>query len=244
MNDEIIGRPDPKIPVTLKIFRFKPGAIDPPRYDTFQVMADPYMTVLDALEEIRATQEPDLAYRHSCHHASCGTCGMKVNHRDVLACVTKVLEEKQPILVEPLDAMPLVTDLVVDMGDFARRYEPAGLSLVRPSEYFTEAALPEGVEEFTRYESCIECGICLSACPVANTRADFIGPAGLAAFYRAMQKGDQAREDVIAAVDADCGVWGCHGAMECTEACPSNVEPGNLIMFLRREVLKSRFGFA
>ncbi len=241
MSEEVIGRPDPKTPVTLKILRYKPGAIDPPRYDTFQVNADPLMTVLDALEEIRATQDPTLAYRHSCHHASCGTCAMKVNHKEVLSCVTNLLALGTDVVtVEPLGTMPLVTDLVVDMGDFARRYEPAGLSFVRDSEYLTEAALPEGVESYTRFESCIECGVCLSACPVANTRSDFIGPAGLAAYYRAMQKGDDERADVLAAVDTDCGVWGCHGAMECTEACPSQVQPGDLIMYLRHEVIKSK----
>jgi succinate dehydrogenase / fumarate reductase iron-sulfur subunit len=99
------------------------------------------------------------------------------------------------------------------------------------------------VETYTRYEDCIECGACLSACPVANTRADFIGPAGLAAWYRALLKGDRDRQDVLTAVDSDCGVWGCHGAMECTEVCPSNVEPGNLIMFLRREVITSHLPF-
>jgi succinate dehydrogenase / fumarate reductase iron-sulfur subunit len=129
MNEQPIGRPEPKTTITLKVFRYKPGAIDPPRYDIFQVEADPYMTVIDALEEIRTTQDPTLAYRHSCHHASCGTCAMRINHREGLACVTKVLEEKQPILVEPLGSMTLLADLVVDMGDFARRFEPAGLSL-------------------------------------------------------------------------------------------------------------------
>jgi len=235
------GRPGPKTPVTFKILRYKPGAIDPPRYDTFQVEADPLMTVLDALEEIRAAHDSTLAYRHSCHHASCGTCAMKVNGREVLACVTKVLEQDSAeIVVEPLGTMPLVADLVVDMGDFARRYEPAGLSLLRPSEYLPQAQTPAGVAEYTRFESCIECGICLSACPVANTNANFIGPAGLAAWYRSWQKEDNPWAKVMAAVDSDCGVWGCHGAMECTAACPSQVAPGDLIMYLRREVVKSK----
>ena len=64
--------------VRFKVFRYKPGAIDPPRYDTFEVTVGPRTTVLDALEIIRVDDDPSLMYRHSCHHASCGTCAHAV----------------------------------------------------------------------------------------------------------------------------------------------------------------------
>jgi len=44
---------------------------------------------------------------------------MRVNGREVLACVTNVMElGTDEILVEPLQNAPLVSDLVVDMGGF------------------------------------------------------------------------------------------------------------------------------
>lgn len=228
----------PKKTITLKVLRYKPGAIDPPRYDTFQVEAQPVTTVLDALEAIKATQDSTLLYRHSCHHASCGTCGMRVNGREQLGCVARLLEQgSDVVVVEPLASAPLIADLVVDMTPFADRFAPAGMRLVRASEFNPEAETPAGVERFTRYEDCIECNICLSACPVANTNPAFIGPAGLAAAYRALVTGERSSAEVFAYVDHDDGVWRCHSAMECSAVCPSNVDPGHKIMALRRELI-------
>ena len=65
--------------VEFSIFRYKPGHIDPPRFESFRIEAEEGMTVLDALERIRLTLDGSLMYRHSCHHSSCGTCACLVN---------------------------------------------------------------------------------------------------------------------------------------------------------------------
>jgi succinate dehydrogenase / fumarate reductase iron-sulfur subunit len=224
--------------ITLKVWRYKPGAIDPPRYDTFSVEANAVTTVLDALEEIKATRDSTLLYRHSCHHASCGTCGMRINGREQLGCVARLLEQgSDVVVVEPLAAAPPVADLVVDMTPFAAHFAPAGMRLVRASEFNVEAETPPGIERFTRYEDCIECNLCLSACPVANTNPAFLGPAGLAAAYRALITGERSPAEVFAYVDHEDGVWRCHSAMECSAVCPSDVHPGHKIMALRRELI-------
>jgi len=46
--------------------------------------------------------------------------------------------------------------------------------------------------------------------------------------------------NLISLVDTAEGVWRCHSAYECTEVCPSNVEPGWRIMDLRKQVMKQR----
>lgn len=225
--------------VNFKILRYKPGFIDPPRYDTFAIEVDERMTVLDALEHIKATQDSTLLYRHSCHHASCGTCAMKANGREDLSCVINVFDlDSDNVVVDPLGSLPLVADLVVDMAAFAERFAPLGMTLVRESEFAKDCEPPAGIEQYTRYEDCVECGACLSACPVANTTPFFIGPAGLAAAYRALTTGDRPAKQVFAHVDSSEGVWRCHGAMECSAACPSDVDPGGKIMALRRELVK------
>jgi succinate dehydrogenase/fumarate reductase-like Fe-S protein len=36
------------------------------------------------------------------------------------------------------------------------------------------------------------------------------------------------------------GIWRCHAAYECTEACPAGVKPAERIMALRGELLRRR----
>ena len=150
------------------------------RYDTFDVAVGPRTTILDALVAIRRELDPSLTFRHSCFHASCGTCGMRVDGREGLACVTPVPAGDQ-VTVEPLGNLPVVSDLVVDMDVFYDEFDAAGRPLIRSSEQIPGAQKAEGIDELERYEDCIECGICLSACPVAGSDPRYVGPAALAA---------------------------------------------------------------
>lgn len=232
--------------VTLRVFRYKPGAVDPPRYDTFHLQARPRHTVLDLLEMVRLDHDPSLTFRHSCHHAACGTCAMRINGRERLACVTTVqdlLEEGPgPITVEPLRNLPLVSDLVVDMEPFFARWAQVAPPLVRAAEPTAPDAQPAMPP--TRYENCLECAACLSACPVMTSDPLYLGPAALAAAQRVLEEprdADPAR--ARAAADQDHGCWRCHTAFECSEVCPNEVEPAQRIMRLRRKLLGERLRF-
>ena len=46
--------------VTIRILRYKPNRIDPPRYQDFSLHVEPEMSVLDALEKIRLEQDNTL----------------------------------------------------------------------------------------------------------------------------------------------------------------------------------------
>ena len=103
--------------ITLRILRYKPGHIDPPRYQEFSLEADTDMSVLDALETIRLKQDSTLMYRHSCHHSSCGTCACKINGRARLTCSTKIKDLKtSPITLVPLDGYNPIGEQVVDIA--------------------------------------------------------------------------------------------------------------------------------
>jgi succinate dehydrogenase / fumarate reductase iron-sulfur subunit len=41
--------------------------------------------------------------------------------------------------------------------------------------------------------------------------------------------------------DSEQGIWRCHSVFECTEACPSNVDPAGAIMNLRRRAIGHKF---
>jgi succinate dehydrogenase / fumarate reductase, iron-sulfur subunit len=230
--------------VLLKVFRYRPGE-DAPHYDEFRVPAGPRTTVLDALLAVRRGLDPGLTLRHSCLHGSCGTCGMRVNGREVLACVTRLEGLGNPVVVEPLAGLPVVGDLVVDMEEVFQRLEPAGRPLVRTSERsWTERSGPatQGpvLERLERFEDCLECGLCLSACPVAGDPR-YLGPAALAAAERVLEepRGADPRK-MLGWVDDAHGAWRCHAAFECSAVCPAGVDPAGAIMRLRRRLLRDR----
>ena len=93
-----------------------------------------------------------------------------------------------------------------------------------------------------RFEDCIECGLCLSACPVAATDDSYVGPAALAFAQRMLEEdpGTVDRDALLDWADQDIAAWRCHAAFECTEACPSNVRPAQRIMALRKDLRRRR----
>lgn len=227
--------------VRVSVYRRKEGD-DPAeeRYDTFEVAVGPRATVLDALVAIRRQEDATLAFRHSCFHASCGTCGMRVNGREGLACVTPVPAGDE-VVVQPLANLPVVSDLVVDMDVFYEDFDEAGRPLVRADDLIPECEPAEGIDQLERYEDCIECGICLSACPVAGTDPRYVGPAALAAAWRLVDE-PRGRDPgpVLRIMDSEQAAWRCHLAWECSEACPSGVDPAGAIMRLRRAAAAGR----
>ncbi len=226
--------------VRFKVLRYKPGAIDPPRYDTFEVTVGPRTTVLDALEDIRVDHDSTLMYRHSCHHACCGTCAYKVNGQEVMGCVTNVLElGTDEVVVEPLDGLSRIVDLVVDMTEFYRDFSP-DWTYIRDSDWYPEAATPPEVDHYVRFENCIECGACVSACPVTAAGDFYMGPAALAAINRELSKGNGNKASLLDLAGSERGVWQCHSAFECSEVCPSDVNPAGLIMELRRRLIMQK----
>jgi succinate dehydrogenase iron-sulfur subunit len=220
----------------LRVFRYKRGD-DDHRYDEFDIPVDERTTVLDALRSIQLHEDPTLALRHSCFHASCGTCGVRVNGREALACVTALADVAgDTVSVDPIANLPVLNDLVADMEPFVARF-PSFHPIVRRSEFLAEADPPDGVDAYGRFEDCIECGLCLSACPVAATDDTYVGPAALAYAQRMLEEVRGAdREAILDWADSEAGAWRCHAAFECTEACPSNVRPAQRIMALRKEL--------
>lgn len=246
------------IDVRLRILRSRPDQEQ--HYQTFDVTVPDAANVLDAIEQVWAHHDRDLMFRHACHHASCGTCAVRINGREQLPCIAPVSDyaggadgRKKMIVIEPLRNFPIVGDLVVDVASFFQKQEASGFVITRPTENelhgrtiaHTEGMDPESVETvpFNRFENCVECGICLSACPTMAADYQFFGPAGLAAIRRELDKTSDPgeRERLLELADGEQGVWRCHSAWECTEACPQNVFPAESIMALRREITGRRF---
>lgn len=226
-----------------RVFRFKRGGEESHVEEFDHVPVESDTTVLEALRWIQVHLDRSLMLRHSCFHASCGTCGIRVNGREALGCVTPVRDLGHVITVEPIANVPVLADLVVDMREFYGRF-PDEVPVTRASEFLPQATVPDDLDRYTRFEDCIECGLCLSACPVAATSEGYVGPAALAAAQRLLEEPrDVDPATVLDWADDPLGAWRCHAIFECTEACPSNVHPAERIMKLRGVLASGRLTF-
>ena len=142
----------------------------------------------------------------------------------------------------PMRNMPVLSDLVVDMEPFYDRFNVVGMPFIRQSEFLDEAEVAEGLETYSRCENCIECNLCVSACPIMGSDPSYLGPATLAAAWRVVEepRGLETKP-LLDWVDSENGCWRCHVAYECNAACPSEVYPGDQIMALRRDLTKRKF---
>jgi len=220
--------------ITFRIRRYKPGHIDPPRFQEYVIEADPATTVLGGLEKIRLEQDKTLMYRRSCHHSSCGTCACKINGAERLTCITKVEDlAGDTITLTPLEGFKTIGDLVVDMGRF---YDDISedWSYLKKDEEVNSAIPPAAIGRFTRFENCIECGACVSACPVSHKNTAFMGPAVLAAINCELKKAPQKAQDLTAVAGSKRGQHLCERALNCSRVCPTGVYPARHIADLRR----------
>ncbi|HEY3344746.1 MAG TPA: 2Fe-2S iron-sulfur cluster-binding protein [Anaerolineaceae bacterium] len=237
--------------VIFHVFRQKGD--EPSHFDTFTLAVNPDEYVLDAVERVWAFHDRSLVYRHACHHSTCGACGMRVNGVEKLTCITPIREVTRDggeVKIEPLRNFPVVSDLTVDMTSFYQRMELAHYPPVTPVAEAPLASIPpvNGIHpagplaeepSAQRLNDCIECGMCISACPIATTTPSYLGPAILAAVQ---YQGLRERPDLAPLADQEDGVWRCHSVYECTAVCPSFVDPAWRIMDLRRQVVGRRIG--
>jgi len=238
------------------------------RYEFFVVDMDGSSTLLDALEYLRTGHAPDLVYRHSCHHGSCGTCSVRVDGKERLACLLRLdsldprpdgvtnaagtqTGDPLPITVEPLTVFEPLADLVINPG-LLFRSQPERLSLLRESEPVakenqTTSEVADHMQNpipSYRFEDCIECGCCVSACPeCASSGAStavpaFMGPAALAALRRETINRPERREELMERAGLPDAVPACKRHLDCSRVCPRAVYPAKHIELLRREIAK------
>lgn len=230
-------------------------------YQDYFETIDDQTTVLDAIERIRTDQEPDLLYRHSCHHGSCGTCAVMVNGRPKLMCLTRLRSvvdelpdgriaesdrdraeerrgEDDVVVIDPLAGFPHVRDLVVQQNGMFSAFPENG-DYSRRSDVNSDVAPPKEIERFERFENCIECGCCVAACPVATR---FAGPAALAAASREIANHPERTDEILSTVDSAEGVFGCERALNCSRVCPTGVYPSKEIFLLRASVERTHAG--
>ena len=234
--------------VTVRVKRFDPEAEDPaPYWGEYTVDVDPFTTVLDMLIRAREDLDGSLALRCSCRSAICGSCAMRINGHAGLACKTRVTEISpagETVTVEPVGVMPVIKDLVVDMGLFWEK--------VKTVDPWLQPEGPEPVGEYIAPNQdmlhlagvmdCIMCGACVSDCTVLEVDGNFLGPAALAKAYRFVaDPRDSQAKGRLEALSKYTGIWDCTRCFECVQVCPKGVAPMDRIMAMRDKAMSAGY---
>src|SRR3954464_802367 len=229
---------------TLRIRRYTPESGEAAHWQHFTIDLDGHRSVLDGILQARDREDGSIGIRCSCRAAICGSCGVRVNGKPMLACNTHVgwasdHSKDGSITVEPMGNMPVIKDLIVDMDAVhwkkIQRVTPWLLPDGPPPE--REYIVPhENMVDVTQTMACIQCGACVSDCLSMEVDPLFIGPAALAKAYRFVgdPRDGQQFERLKDLAEDPAGIYDCTHCFMCIEVCPKGVAPMNQIMRLRR----------
>ncbi|RMG74218.1 MAG: succinate dehydrogenase iron-sulfur subunit [Nitrospirae bacterium] len=228
-----------------RIRRFEPEKDSAPYWQSYHVQLEPTDRLLDGLIKIKDEQDGSLTFRRSCAHGICGSCAMKINGRNRLACQCIVKDLPDTVEIEPLEAYPVIKDLVVDMEPFFSKNEQVMPYLINnePPPERERLQSPEEQERLVESITCIMCGSCTSACPVYWADREYLGPSALLKAFRFIfDTRDKATEERLKRIIHSHGLWRCHSIFNCVEVCPKEIDITSHIAALKRLALKKGFG--
>ncbi|MBZ9560003.1 MULTISPECIES: succinate dehydrogenase iron-sulfur subunit [Modicisalibacter] len=227
----------------VSVYRYNPETDSAPYMQEFQVDTQGRdLMVLNVLEIIKQ-QDSSMAYRRSCREGVCGSDGMNMNGTNGLACVTALSDvvKNDKLVLRPLPGLPVIRDLVVDMGIFYKQYE-------RIQPYLQNDENPPAIERLQSPEErdkldglyeCILCACCSTSCPSFWWNPDkFVGPAGLLQAYRFLADSrDTATRERLSELEDPFSVFRCRGIMNCVAVCPKGLNPTRAIGKIRELLL-------
>ena len=226
----------------ISISRYNPDHDDAPYLQDYEIELLPTdHMLLDVLVRLKGV-DPSLSFRKSCHEGVCGSDAMNINGRNGLACITRVRDLKDPVVLRPLPSFPIVRDLVVDMTNFFKQYHSISPYLINPEPPPERERLqtPEERERLNGSYECILCACCSSQCPSFWWNPyKFVGPAGLIQAYRfIVDSRDRATPERLENLNDAYRLFRCRTIMNCSEVCPKGLEPAHAIEMIRLRMLQ------
>lgn len=228
----------------VSLYRYNPEVDQEPSMVDVQVdTGGKDLMVLDVLELLKTT-DASLAFRRSCREGVCGSDGLNMNGKNGLACITPLSEvvRNNRLVLRPLPGLPVIRDLVVDMGQFYTQYEKVRPFLINstPAPAIERLQSPEERAKLDGLYECILCACCSTACPSFWWNPErFIGPSGLLQAYRFLADSrDTATDQRLAELDDPFSVFRCHGIQNCVNVCPKGLNPTKAIGHIRGMLLK------
>jgi len=212
----------------------------------YEVDAPEWVTLLDVLDIIKDRVDGSLSYRKSCRMMMCGSCGMRMDGKAVLACKTRmgeIAESGHAPVVSAMGNLPIVKDLVVDMDPFWAKFRAVN-PYVQPGYNVPPAGREHRISQermnaIHKEALCINCGCCVSECNAMESSPEFLGPQALAKAMRFVgDPRDGAKNERLEDVNGKHGIWECTRCYFCNERCPKGVDPRDAIAKLGAESIK------
>ncbi len=235
----------PTMDVTLKIWRVDGDGER--ELKTYEVEAPEWACLLDVLDIIKDRHDGTLAYRKSCRMMICGSCGMRMDGRAILACKERmkpIVDSGHVPVISPMGNLPVIKDLVVDMNPFWQKFramrpwlEPGYEEPPNGKEFVVSQ---ERMNVINKESLCINCGCCVSECNAMESDPEFLGPQALAKGMRFV--GDPRDRHVVERLESynsEHGIWECTRCYFCNQRCPKGVDPRDAIAKLGAESIRN-----
>lgn len=228
--------------VAITIKRYDPSKSDAPYKEEHLLSIDDrsHITILDILYMIKNRKDGSLAFRSSCRSGICGSCAIRVNGHEALACttdLTEVVKRYGKVVIEPLKNLDVIKDLVVDLKPMWNRLLRSDPWLI--SDQASEVIWDKKTETAINIvSSCILCGACYSDCEAFKVDPGFLGPAVFNKGYRfIMDPRDMGKKDRLKKL-TESGLWHCSHCYLCSSICPKGINPKDSISYLRTQAYR------
>jgi len=177
-------------------------------------------TLLSYLTYIKKNFDRSLSFEYNCRAGYCGSCGVMMNGKPVLACETFIGKEIKKIYVYPKINESIIKDLFsYDFEKLKVRKRILKKYPFKTKKKPFSKIIPEKLELFREMEKCIECGLCMAACP--NLNKNWVGP--MHAVF--ITKLNSHPLDIFdrSKLLFELGLYSCNTNFSCQNVCPKNI---------------------
>jgi len=229
-----------------QVYRYDPDSGENPRLDNYAIDVDKCgPMVLDGLIKIKNEVDSTLTFRRSCREGICGSCAMNIDGTNTLACTLAIGDIKGDVRIYPLPHMSVIKDLVPDLTNFYAQYASIKpwLQTRTPAPPDRERLQSKEEQELINTPSaCILCACCSTSCPSYWWNSDrYLGPAALLAAYRwLVDSRDEATGERLDELEDPFRLYRCHTIMNCTNACPKDLNPARAIAETKKMIATRR----
>ncbi len=215
-------------------------------YQTFHVPVEEGMVVLDAVLWVQANAASDLAVRWNCKAAKCGSCSAEVNGFPRLMCKTRLADFNGPIAVRPMQAFPVIKDLVTDVSwnyevnQMIPEFTPSEKDRNDPEPWRIDQ---RDVERSIEHRKCIECFLCQDVCHVLRNHRKFDSYMGPRFMVRTAMLEMHPKDslDRTPMLKGRGGVGMCNITKCCQEVCPEAIHITDNAIIPLKERMADRY---